>query len=407
VVTASINGQAKRQIETSSLTATLDQLEQGTYYHFTIQPFYEGVGSEKVGLAFATVPYPPDVPLLQSATSSHMELKVNIDRMILPTGMTKDALLITYYKMNSHGSEKLYGTDKAVTVAVSDQNSPQVVSIAGLDSGSKYGVRCTLRVRAAGKLFETDASEAIIVTTALPDGDFTNIDKEVTDYTSNTATLITNLGSKTSRVTSAVNSFSSQVNQKIGDLDIDITAVETNTDLVMSASEKLIAGLTRNNCVRRGVRYEGTRINSFRGVKTEYDCLRRCKASNSDIGSITLTIQPSPEAGECKCFRERRGYLFDVNGFYSSINRLCWDIGQADNAKWNSCTKFNTNHRGSHHATLRGLGSIKECAMACADRDGCLAVTYKRNTGDCQLRGAGSPGGTLDQGDSLTLSCLY
>ena len=67
--------------------------------------------------------------------------------MVLPTGMTKDALLITYYKMNSHGSEKLYGTDKAVTVAVSDQNSPQVVSIAGLDSGSKYGVRCTLRVR--------------------------------------------------------------------------------------------------------------------------------------------------------------------------------------------------------------------------------------------------------------------
>ena len=44
------------------------------------------------------------------------------------------------------------------------------------------------------------------------------------------------------QVTSAVNSFSSQVNQKIGDLDIDITAVETNTDLVMSASEKLIAG---------------------------------------------------------------------------------------------------------------------------------------------------------------------
>ena len=48
------------------------------------------------------------------------------------------------------------------------------------------------------------------------------------------------------------------------------------------------------------------------------------------------------------------------------------DIGQADNAKWNSCTKFNTNHRGSHHATLRGLGSIKECAMACADRGNCI-----------------------------------
>ena len=43
----------------------------------------QGVGSEKVGLAFATVPYPPDVPLLQSATSSHMELKVNIDRYVV------------------------------------------------------------------------------------------------------------------------------------------------------------------------------------------------------------------------------------------------------------------------------------------------------------------------------------
>ena len=66
--------------------------------------------------------------------------------MRLPEGMTKDALLIKYYKMNSKGSEMLYGTEKAVTVAVSSQTSPQVVSINGLDSGSKYGVRCTLRV---------------------------------------------------------------------------------------------------------------------------------------------------------------------------------------------------------------------------------------------------------------------
>ena len=70
----------------------------------------------------------------------------NSNRMTLPKGMTKDALLITYYKMNSKGSKQLYGTEKAVTVAVSSQTSPQVVSINGLDSGSKYGVRCTLRV---------------------------------------------------------------------------------------------------------------------------------------------------------------------------------------------------------------------------------------------------------------------
>ena len=66
--------------------------------------------------------------------------------MRLPEGMTKDALLIKYYKMNSKGSEQLYGTEKAVTVAVSSQTAAQVVSIKGLDSGSKYGVRCTLRV---------------------------------------------------------------------------------------------------------------------------------------------------------------------------------------------------------------------------------------------------------------------
>ena len=60
--------------------------------------------------------------------------------------MTKDALLVSYYKMDSNGKNKLYGTDKTVTVAVSGQNSPQVISVAGLDSGSKYGVRCTLRV---------------------------------------------------------------------------------------------------------------------------------------------------------------------------------------------------------------------------------------------------------------------
>ena len=45
-----VHPSAKRQIETSSLTATLDQLEQGTYYHFTIQPFYEVVpGSTYTG----------------------------------------------------------------------------------------------------------------------------------------------------------------------------------------------------------------------------------------------------------------------------------------------------------------------------------------------------------------------
>ena len=32
---------AKRQIETPALTVTLDQLEQGTYYDFSIQPFYQ------------------------------------------------------------------------------------------------------------------------------------------------------------------------------------------------------------------------------------------------------------------------------------------------------------------------------------------------------------------------------
>ena len=40
----------------------------------------QGVGSEKAKIAFATVPYPPDVPLLESRTTSSMELIVYIDR---------------------------------------------------------------------------------------------------------------------------------------------------------------------------------------------------------------------------------------------------------------------------------------------------------------------------------------
>ncbi|XP_063687942.1 uncharacterized protein LOC134821190 [Bolinopsis microptera] len=408
VVTASINGEAKRQVETSLLTATLDELEQGTYYDFTIQPFYEGVGSERVKLSFATIPYAPDVPLLESKTTSTMQLIVYIDRMRLPAGMTKDALLVSYYKMDSNGSDKLYGTDKTVTVAVSGQNSPQVVSVAGLDSGSKYGVRCTLRVRCAGKLFETDLSEAIIVTTDLPSGDFSNIEKEVTDYTASTNSKIIDLGTKTTSVTNTVTAFSNLVNAKIGTLDSKISLVEDRTDLVMSASEKLIAGLSRNHCVKRGVRYEGTPLGGvIKNIKTEYDCLRRCKLAQPSTGSITLTIKPSPDAGDCKCFRERRGYLFDTNGFYSSINRLCWDIGKADNAKWNSCTNLNKSHSGSTITSLRGIGSIKECAMACANRDGCMAVEYKRNSGDCVLKNSGRSAGTVNETDNLTLTCLY
>lgn len=60
----------------------MDQLEQGTYYDFAIQPVYKGVGSQAARLSFATVPYAPDVPLLESVTDSNMQLIVYIDRYV-------------------------------------------------------------------------------------------------------------------------------------------------------------------------------------------------------------------------------------------------------------------------------------------------------------------------------------
>ena len=44
------------------------------------------------------------------------------------------------------------------------------------------------------------------------------------------------------QVTSAVNTFSDKVTSKVGELNTKIAQVETRSDLVMSASEKLIAG---------------------------------------------------------------------------------------------------------------------------------------------------------------------
>ena len=51
-------------------------------------------------------------------------------------------------------------------------------------------------------------------------------------------------------------------------------------------------------------------------------------------------------------------------------------MGQADNAKWNSCTMFSKSHSGGVIATLKGTGSIKDCAMACAYRGKNLELNY-------------------------------
>lgn len=40
--------------------------------------------------------------------------------MDLPAGIRKDAVMLRFYKMNSKGSEALYGTDKVITAAVSN-----------------------------------------------------------------------------------------------------------------------------------------------------------------------------------------------------------------------------------------------------------------------------------------------
>jgi hypothetical protein len=308
--------------------------------------------------------------------------------------------------MDSTGENKRYGTDKQVTVAVKNPDAMQAIQITGIDPGTKYGVKVALRVRSAGKLFQTDPSEAIIVTTELPDGDFSSVEKDVTDYTATTNTKIANLGTKTTNVMNVVNTFSAKLDREFGAVTTTLNSVQTKSSLSISAFEKLVSGLTKNECVKRGLRYYGTQLALIRNIRTEQDCLRRCKQSNSQTGSIVLTINPSPNAGECRCLRERQGYLFDTDGFYVSMNRLCWDIGQADNAKWNSCIKFNTSHTGSQIARLRGTGSIKDCVQVCANRDGCEGVTYMRNTGHCLLKRAGTQGGALTDGDSVTLSCL-
>ena len=107
---------AKRQIETSNLKATLDGLEASTLYKISIQPVSKGVRGESVTVTFPTLPYAPQVAVTEYDHVKDINIKVVLDRMPLPEGMTNDALIVRYYKMDTEGNTPLFGTSRTRTI---------------------------------------------------------------------------------------------------------------------------------------------------------------------------------------------------------------------------------------------------------------------------------------------------
>lgn len=93
-----------------------------------------------------------------------------------------------------------------------------------------------------GRLYETPESEGLIVTTAVPDGDFSTIESNVNTYITETNQDIAALESKTRTVGGAVDALVSKMSTEFGNFDRKVQETQNKANTNLGAYDLFVAG---------------------------------------------------------------------------------------------------------------------------------------------------------------------
>ena len=400
------------------LSATFEELDAGQIYDVSIRLVpTNGEPGDKLEFLGATPPYPPNVPSIVSTSGYAIVLSVNLDAMKMSDSLGKDSLVVKYNKLSISSGEQLYGTEMTVTVPLSGTETSQQVILAYLDAGSKYEVKSKLRLTTpSGKLIETQYSQGIIVTANTHNnGGIDSLVEDINLYKES-------FSERGSQLTATITEAERLGNEATVAL-ADCTQIETAIDGETFGESLLLAtALTRKSCVKRGIKYSDYErdngddcLFTFAGKAHEFDCLNACKLRYNKLGAIRFTHEPSPDAGTCSCLAQRSDGIIELNGFFTSINRWCWDVMSASPAKFKSCTEENVDYTGADimiqiikATSSRVVSSMVDCVRLCTEQTECVSVTYSMGVGQCWLKNMESGQSKLyKQGfSSLNLSCL-
>ena len=413
-----------RQIEVNQLDVSFHQLEVGQLYEVTIRAIYDGVAGDKVEFLAVTRPSPLSVPTVIVVEETAVRVSVNITTMSMEHAFSMDSIIVQYRKVSVSGGETMYGTEMTQTMPLIDddasgETSVKEVYIQSLDSGSWYVIKAKVRVMLPnGGVLETDASEGIIVLTVKdPNKADSPLIEEINSFTnefnslqSNTNGIIENTQAKLNTADSIKNQYTS--------MSTDIRSAENKIAANAQVLEPVTSALLRQSCVKRGVKFSDFTPGSTSSYKyklsdvaNEFDCLESCEQRyGTNFEAVRFAHEPSPEAGECVCLDQRSGGITELNGFFTSINRWCWDTLGASSEMYASCTQLNTHFEGADLWVTSGVASIVDCVRLCTEEKGCLSIvyTYSESQGhDCCLKNSAPASTQAKTGYStISMSCL-
>merc|ERR1719291_123173 len=292
------------------------------------------------------------------------------------------------------------------------------VKIDALDAGSWYDIKTSVQVRMpSGEIMETEPSQGILVVTTPNDDN--NAHSELIDTIN---TFNENFNAKVAQINNAVstsktdidaansvkNSYVSVANQ----FNTDTNEAETGFQVV----ESLTRALIKQSCVKRAVKYSDYIPGStssfsceFENVANEFDCLNRCKQNcrSATIEAARFVNEPSPDAGKCACLRQRSGGIMELNGFFTTINKVCWDIFGSSPDTWNDCTKQNGQLTGTDLYSTTEVKGIVDCVRLCTEEKDCDGIVYSSAEGKCWLKESAQTSSASQDGfNSILMSCL-
>jgi len=411
----------KEHEEWDGTTADFTELDVGQLYDITIRAVHNGVTGDKVEFLAATRPTPPSAPTLVEVEETSIKVSVDISTMRMNYAFTMDSLIVEYCKMSISDGVTIYGTSLTQTVPLTDvdasgETSIKEVNIQSLDSGSWYDIKSKVRVRTPNDVIVTELSPGILVETtrdpSSPDAPLVDeINAYIDTFDTQARLAQTSTNSAKEKLADVTNVYS-DYDSLSGRIDDGKEAFNARIQQLEPATRALM----RLSCVKRGIKFSDYNSGSTNSYKykfpdkksDEFDCLQSCEVKYSrNFEAVRFTNNPSPDAGECVCLDQRSGGITELNGYFTSINRFCWETLGATSAVYAACTEENTNLNGFDLWDTEAVASIVDCVRLCTEEIGCLSIVYKQSGGRCWLKNSESDSTQTETGSSrISMTCL-